>query len=102
MVFLKLLVKRMIWFKKAKQFKCLTGIEYVLITLDDSGNLNINTSEALKGKVKPIAAVFDSKPFSDTGTQCKFTPPSQISLWASSDINRHLSDKIITGVLKPM
>ena len=80
----------------------MAGIEYVLITIDDSGNLNINTSEALKGKVKPIAAVFDSKPFRDTGTQCKLTPPSQISLWASSDIDRHLSDKIITGVLKPM
>ena len=52
--------------------------------------------------MKPIAAVFDSKPFRDTGTQCKSTPPSQISLWASSDIDRHLRNKIITGVLKPM
>ena len=52
--------------------------------------------------MKPIAAVFDSKPFRDTGTQCKLTPPSQISLWASSDIDRHLRNKIITGVLKPM
>jgi hypothetical protein len=102
MIFVELLLKRNICFQKAKQFNCLTGIEYFLITLDHSGNLNINTSEALKGKVKPIAAVFDSKPFRDTGTQCKLTPPSQISLWASSDIDRHLSDKIISGVLKPM
>jgi hypothetical protein len=57
-----------------------------VITLDHSGNFNINTSEALKGKVKPIAAVFHSKTFRDTGKQCKLTPPSQISLLASSDI----------------
>ena len=84
-------------FQQLRQYNCLTGNDFALITIDSRGDVNMNSGKAFIYKKEDILNVVNSQKteMKNVNFQCNLTPKSSVASWTDTDVDRNLGDKLL-------